>query len=70
MEYFGKIWNILVKYALTHNSYGSKKTASDFETAVNIATQLGIEVKYDVSLNGSIKSLAAGIEDLILHKYF
>lgn len=70
MNYSGRMWNILVNYALEHNSYRTKTTASNFETAVNIASQLDIEVKYTVSLNGAIKSLSFAIDGMILHKTF
>lgn len=70
MIYTSRMWHILVNYALEHNSYRTKTTASNFETAVNIASQLDIEVKYTVSLNGTIKSLSFAIDAIILHKNF
>lgn len=70
MNYFGRMWYILVNYALEHNAYKTKTTLSNFETAVNIASQLDIEVKYRVSLNGAINSLTVANNGIALHKFF
>lgn len=70
MTEFGNIWNILVNYALKHNKLRTSTTVNSFETAVDIARQLGIEVVYSVKLNNIIHSLSARYETIILKKNF
>lgn len=70
MNDFRLIWDILTKYALTHNSFGTKTTASDFETAVKIFITLGLDVRYRIGLYGSIKFLSLSDGNLKLYKEF
>lgn len=65
-----KMWLILINYANEHNSFGNKITASNFDTAVNIARQLGVEVAYTLGLKGTIKSLSINMDGIILKKKF